>query len=356
MPASYGFQESEVLTQIAPELIQNNALSDPIFGYFPIVEQDAYMLRWTVDDNFRGLMALRGMDGAPPRVQRPGRNLYETRPGVFGEYFGLDERELTERAKGFPANMTVPIDVADLVREGQAVLTVRQVQRMKQMAWGLALTHALYLPLPTGGFGYEETFAGQTMATAVLWSDPLNSTPIHDLRQLQFVYGRGTSNNFQQTGEAWMNGRTAQYIMQNRNPADAGGIRADYGATVFNSVDDFNKILIASGAPKICIWEDSIQVGSNAGEPGFVNNNYQMLIPDGVVWVVAARPANEKPGRFIWSRHMVNGGGTKPYAFVKDFTKNNPMPNVPPTIEVHQGFNGGVAQTRPSQTVTMLVA
>ena len=355
MPAIYTMQESAVYNRIAPDLIQTQAEQDPIFQKFPIRELNAARLRWSIKDNYRGLMNLRGYDGAPTRVLRPGETLFETNPGVFGEFGQLDEMELTERAKGFPADMTVPCDVGDMVSEWQMVLTVRQAQRMAQMAWGLATTHNLTILFPQGGAGFTESYAGQTMTVAVLWSDPMNSTPIHDLRQLQFLYGRGTSNNFQQQAEAWMNGRTAQYIMQNRNPADAGGIRGDLGATIFNSVDEFNKILLASGAPKICIYEGAYQADQQPGA-AFVNNNYVQYLPDGVVWVCAARPGNDLPGAFYYTRHMVNGGGTKPYAFVDDYTKAEPHPAVPPKIVIHQGFSGGVVQERPTQTVTMMVA
>lgn len=355
MPATYTFLESAVYNRIAPDLVQTQANDNPIFQKFPIRQLNAARLRWSIKENYRGLMNLRGYDGAPTRVLRPGENLYEVNPGVFGEFGQLDEMELTERARSLPMDMTVPIDVSDMVTEWQAVLTTRLVQRMCQMAWGVALMHNLTILFPQGGPGFTESFPGQTMTVAVLWSDPMNSTPIHDLRQLQFVYGRGTSNDFQQKAEAWMNGRTAQYIMQNRNPADAGGIRGDLGATIFNSVDEFNKILLASGAPKICIFDGSPQMDTAPNTP-FVNNNYAMYIPDGVVWVCAARPGGDLPGAFLYTRHMVNGGGTQPYAFVDDYTKSEPHPQVPPKIIIQQGFNGGPVQERPTQTVTMMVA
>ena len=355
MPINYVFQESAVVNQIAPDLIQAMTLDDPIFKYFPIRELNASKLRWTIKDNYRGLMNLRGYDGAPTRVLRPGESLFESNPAVFGEFGQLDEMELTERSRGFPADMTIPMDVSDMVREWQMVLTTRQIQRMRQMTWGLAVTHNLQILFPQGGAGFTETFAGQTVTVATLWSNLMTATPLHDLRQLQLNYGRGTSNNFMAQGEAWMNLRTAQFIMDNRNPADVGGIRAQYGATVFNSLDDFNKVLLQQGAPKICIQDESYQLDT-APNAAFVNNNYALYLPDGVVWVVAARPGNETPGVFMWTRHMVNGGGTKPYAFVDDYTKSEPHPQVPPKIIIHQGFSGGCVQERPSQTVTMIVA
>lgn len=359
MPVQYVYQDSFVLNEIAPELIQSTALEDPIFKYFPIREHNQSKLRYRMKDNYTGIMSLRGYDGAPTRVLRPGESVFEVDPGVYGEFGLLEEQELTERAKNFPADQTIPCDVSDMVREWQQVLTVRQVQRMRSSAWTLATTGNLVVALPTGGVGHRVTFAGQYYNPATLWSNLNSSTPLHDLRQLQLVFGRGTSNNFMAQADAWMNLKTAQYILDNRNAADVGGIRAEYGQTVFNSIEEFNKILLSQGAPKINICEESYQVNTSESSTftagNYAGNNYQMYLPDGVVWVVAKRPGNELPGEFMWTRHMVNGGGTKPYALIKDFTRDV-LASVPPKIEVHQGFNGGPVQERPSQTVTMLVA
>ena len=354
---SYTYQDSQVLERIAPELIQSSVLVDPIFKAYPIRDLKAAKLRWTVDDNSRGLMNPRGYDGAPTRVVRPGRSLFEALPGVYGEFGLLDELELTTRAASFPANVDLPMDVSDMVTEWQSILTTRQSQRMRMTAWVLATTHNLVVPLPQGGVGHQESFAGQTMTVPVLWSNLMTATPLHDLRQLQFAYGRGTSNSFMAQAEAWMNQKTAQYLMDNRNPADVGGIRAEYGATVFNSIADFNKILLSQGAPTIMIYEDSYQVDVPGAAPGTnPGNAYQMYLPDGVVLVIAARPNGEVPGEFLWTFNMVNKS-TQPYALVKDKTGGNKgFETVPPIIEVHQGFNGGPVQKRPSQTVTMIVA
>src|ERR1017187_7763009 len=110
MPVQYTYQDTAVINQIAPELIQSTALQDPIFGYFPIREHPQVKLRWRVKDNYRGLMSVRGFDGAPTRVQRPGETLYEELAGVYGNFGQLDEQELSERARGFPADMTIPMD------------------------------------------------------------------------------------------------------------------------------------------------------------------------------------------------------------------------------------------------------
>lgn len=357
MPASYVYQDTAVLEKIAPELIQFIALADPIFKYFPIREHKQSKIRWSILDNYRGLMNVRGYDGAPTRVARPGSTVFEEKPGVFGEFGQLDEQELTERADGFPADMTIPMDVSDMIREWQMILTVRQTQRMRQICWTHATAHAITVALPNGGIGYQAGYTGNTLTIATLWSNLTTATPIHDLRQLQFLYGRGTSNNFGAPAEAWMNRKTAGYIMDNRNPADAGGIRAQFGNTVFNNIEDFNKILLAQDCPVIRIYDDSFQIEQLGAAPGFNPGNlYQLYLPDGVVWVVAARPGNELPGEFMWTKHTINGGGTKPYAFVDDYTKSEPHPSVPPKIIIHQGFNGGAVQTRPSQTVTMVVA
>ena len=78
-------------------------------------------------------------------------------------------------------------------------------------------------------------------------------------------------------------------------------------------------------------------------------------IPDGELLVVASRADGTKPGQFQMVRNELTKS-PKPYSFVKDFTKGPNGPEVPPRMEVHAGFNGGVALHRPSQLLRMVVA
>lgn len=346
MPVVYSFQDSATLTVVAPDLIQAATMDDPIFKIFPIRERNASRLRWTIKDNYRGLMALRGLGGEPTRVNRVGLRIFEALPGAYGEFETIDEIEMTNRAAGFPADMDIPISVDDLVAEGQEQLTMRQVSRMKQISWLLAVNSTFAVPLPGGGIGHTESYVGQTVTVNPLWTDSLNSRPMKNLRDLQPTFGFGTSNKFDGMSGAWLNSMTLNYLLANTNPNDIGGKRVVNGATV-NDLPTFNRILLEANLPQINIWDD-----------GYIDDNgvFQLYIPTGKIVVVGKRPDGEVPGEFQMTRNANNPNmEPKPYSFVDDRTQG-PTKTVPPRIDVHQGFNGGPVMERATQLITLTVA
>ncbi|MBB6053267.1 hypothetical protein [Armatimonas rosea] len=345
MPITYVFQDSFTLTRISPDLIQTAAMDDPIFDIFPLRPRNAAKLRWAIKDKYTGLMGLRGLGGEPSRVNRVGEKVYESDPGAYGEFETVDETEMTNRGAGFPAGMDIPIDIRDLVSDAQYHLTVRQVSRMKQVAWALALSQTITVLLPGGGVGWQESYTGQTLTPATPWSTLATSTPLADLRSLQPTYGFGTSNKFNSQARLIMNSVTKNYLLGNTNAADLGGKRVENGATI-NDLPGINRILVAQDLPPIEVWDDGYIDDAGA---------FQLYIPNGRALVVGARPTGETPGEFQLTRNMNNPNGEPaPYAFVDDRTKGDKK-SVPPRIDVHQGFNGGPVVERPSQLVTLVV-
>lgn len=338
---TYTFQQNAVLTELSQSLIQTATTDDPIFKIFPIRQRNATRLRWSIKDNYKGLMKLRGLGGEPTSIQRVSTNVYEDLPGVYGEFATLDEIEMTNRSSGV---IGMPVSVDDLVNESQEQLTLRQVMRMKQIAWALAVSNTFSVTLPTGGVGHTGSYSGQTATVSPLWSTTTTATPLKDLRGLQATYGKGTSNMFNGMAQAWANSTTVNYLLSNTNAADFGGKKTMGGGSM-NSLADFNKVATDQMAPTINVWDD-----------GYVDDNgtFQLFIPDGKVLVVGKRPNGETPGEFQMTRNMVNGG-SNPYAFVDD-RSNGPRQQVPPRIDVHQGFNGGPVVERGTQLVTLTVA
>lgn len=344
MPVTYTYQTNAALTQISQNLIQSATLDDPIFKIFPIRKRNASRLRWTVKDNYKGLMKLRGLGGEPTSIQRVATNIYEDIPGVYGEFATIDEVEMTNRAANFPATMDIPISVEDLINESQEQLTLRQVQRMKQICWLLAVSATFSITLPTGGIGHTASYTAQTVTVSPLWSTAATSAPLANFRSLQPTFGRGTSTVFSGMAEAWMNSVTLNYALANTNAADYGGKRNAGGGT-FNGITGLNQVLLDQATPKINIWDD-----------GYIDDAgvFQLYIPDGKVLVIGKRPNGETPGEFQMTRNAVSGS-TGEYSFVDDRTRM-PRLAVPPRIDIHQGFNGGPVIERPTQLVVMTVA
>jgi hypothetical protein len=345
MSVTYVYQSSATIEKIAPELIVTAAMDDPVFDILPIHPINSSRLRWTIKDNYRGLMGLRGLGGSPVRATIVGTNIYETSPAAFGEFMDIDEIEMTNRAAGVPANMEVPINVADLVSERQEQLTIRQVQRMKHLAYTLLLTGTVTVNLPDGAPGWNNAYTPQTLTVSPLWSSTTTAHPLADLRSLQPTYGFGTSGKFGNMAKMYMNTATANYLLANSLATDLGGKRLDFGQTV-NFLPEVNRYLLTADLPQIVIHDD-----------GYVDDagTFHLWIPTGKVIVVGARPADEQPGNFQITRNINNPDkGARPYAFIKDYT-SGAIKTVPPRIEVHQGFNGGPVVQRASQIVIMTV-
>jgi hypothetical protein len=346
MPVTYTYQETSVLTRIANDLILRPTMDDPVFKILPIRPRNSMNLRWIIRDNYIGLMKLRGLGGEPTRVNKVGQKVFETTAGVFGEFETVDEKEMTTRAAGFPADLSVPIDVKDLVAEAQEQLTARQISRMKQIAWNLLINGTISIALSEGGIGYSESYTQQAVTVSPLWSSTTTATPLVNLQDLQPTYGRGTSNMFNGMAEMWMNSKTANYLIRNRNSADLGGSRTRYGAT-FNDIRTINEILVDQNVPVINIWDD-----------GYLDDSgtFQLYLPDGKVLVVGKRPDGELPGEFQITRNANNPDmGARAYAEVLNYT-DGPAKRIPPTIQIHQGFNGGAVVERAKQLVIMTVA
>jgi hypothetical protein len=344
MAVTYTFQTPAVLQPLSQNLIQSATLDDPIFKIFPIRRRDTMRVRWSIKDNYKGTMKLRGLGGEPTRVQKVSTNIYEDVPGVYGEFETIDETEMADRARGFPSTMNVPVDVGDLVTESQEHLTIRQVSQMKKICWLLAISGTFSEALPGGGVGHTGAYNQQTVTVSPLWSTTATATPLKNFRDLQPSFGFGSSTMFNGMAEAWMNSATLNYALGNTNAADFGGRRSAGGGTL-SGLSDLNRVLLDQGTPTINVWDDGYYDESNT---------FQLYIPTGKVLVVGKRPNGETPGEFQMTRNMVSNSPA-PYSHVDDRANAGPMQAIPPRIDVHQGFSGGPVVERPTQLAVMTV-
>jgi hypothetical protein len=135
---TFNYPTNYELSQIEPDLTARAAAGRLGLDIMPVRNVNAGEVRWSQQDNFYGLQALRGLDGAPTRVQRVGTKTYTYEPGVFGEFIDITETELTRRA-GYAPNGT-PIDIADLVVDADQQLINREFDRIEATIWALLTT------------------------------------------------------------------------------------------------------------------------------------------------------------------------------------------------------------------------
>lgn len=346
----YVYMNSVEYMEIQPELMQRGAEGRLGMAIMPVREVRASRVRWRQLDNYRGLQNMRGMDGLPVRIKKPGSNLFEYEPGVFGDFDIVEEKELTDRSLNLDVQ-TQPVDVADLVAESDEVLLGRELDRIESSIWALLTTGtiSIYKPGENGPLlGWTYTYVIQSATAAILWSSTATATPIANLQAIQLLgQYAGRSVNFGSGAVAYMNSYTANLLLNNTNATDLGGRRQSGGGT-YNTLNDVQQFLIGQNLPKMQVYDE-----------GYIDLNgvYQKYIPNGKVVIIGQRPAGAKIGYYFKTinQNVPLSGRPGSYRYVIDHTRG-PVPRTPPTLEIHRGHNGGPSMQYPSAVYVLTVA
>lgn len=326
------------LQQVAQDKLPNLIANRPIFSILPIRNADADIVMWDQEDNYVGLQQIRGLNGQPQRVKRIGGKRYMMQPGVYGEYISIDEIEITRRRPYGAFNGSVPID--DLVMQAQDQLLGRRLDRIEKIGWDLLTTGTFSVAGPDGITYQTDTFALQTYSAGTAWSTAATSGPLGDFRAVQLL-SRGHSVNFGATAKAYMNRVTFNNFIKNTNAADLGGKRTA-GLAAVNDINSANTILAGEDLPQIVIFDGGYQDESNTFQP---------FIANAKVVVVGTRTDGAAIGEYQMTRNA-NNPGAAPGAYMKVVDEPD---DVPRSIQVHDGHNGGPAVYFPSAIVVMSV-
>lgn len=327
------------LGTIAQDLIPRLIEDRPIFQILPIRNVDNYLVMWEQLDNFIGLQQVRGLNGAPPKVSRVGVKRYQMQPGVYGEHIPLDEVELTIRRQ--MGSFGTPIDVSDLVMQSQQQLLSRRLDRIEAIGWTLLGTGTFAVAGPSGALLHTDSYAVTTFSAIVPWQTPGTSTPLADLRAVQ-VLARGHSVRFDRSAQAFMNQVTLNRLLSNTNPADIGGRRATGLATI-NGLSQLNELMTLDNLPALVPYDQGYLNASSVFVPH---------IPDNTVIVVGKRLDGSPIGNYQMVRN-VNNPGMAPGPYMRVIDKGEV--EVPRSIEIHDGHNGGPAILFPSAVIRMNV-
>lgn len=302
-----------------PRLMQDR----PIFRHFPIVSVNNHILQWEQKDNYTGLQQLRGLGGAPQRVNRVGGKRFMAEPGAYGEFVTLDEQELTRRREW--GSFDRPVDVTDLVTEAQDHLLGRRIDRCEVIGWNCA--RGTFSVSGPNGIVHTDSFTIQTYTASVPWSTVATATPIRDFRAVALL-ARGHSVSFGRQATAYMNRTTVNNLLNNTNANDVGGKRVP-GSINILELAQLNKVLLDNDLPQIEVYDETYL--DEDGTP-------QLYIPNGEVLVFGNRPGGQPLGEYRMTRNANNPGmAAGPYTKIIDTLDRE----VPRRIEVHDGHNGG---------------
>lgn len=338
--STFLYPTNEELTEIAQEKLPVLVMQDPIFTLMPMTTKDTHVLSWEQKDNYTGLQAARGLNGQPGRVKAVGGKRYNISPGVYGDFKAIDEMELTVRRQ-WGDQMAKPIDITDLITEGQDHLLQRRIDRIRYIGWTL-LTKGVFTVLgPDGALMHSDAFPVQSYVAATPWSTNATSTPLKDYRAVKLLQ-RGKSTSFGKNSTSYMNQVTFNNLVANTNQNDIAGRRVTGLLSPLNQ-DEINKILLGEDLPQIQIWDD-----------GYFDDNgtFHTFIPDNVAVLVGVRPGNAPVMEYVMTRNANNPGMTAG-AYTKVVDKGETQ--VPREIVVHDGHNGGPAIYFPGSVVIMSV-
>lgn len=339
---TFTYASSAELRQVAQDKLPNLEANRPIFSILPIETVDAHILMWEQEDNYVGLQQIRGLNGQPGRVKKTGAKRYLMQPGIYGEYSNIDELELTERRQY--GQFGQPVSIDDLVMKEQDRLLTRRLDRIEKIGWDLLTTGTFSVAGPDGLTYQTDTFALQTQSGSD-WSTVASATPLADFRATQLL-SRGHSVSFGPEARAIMNRVTANYLLANTNAADLGG-KKGMGLQSLTSIGDVNRILTGEGLPTIEIFDG-----------GYLNDagTFVPFIANDKVVVVGRRTDGGRIGEYRMTRNA-NNPNLAPGAYMEVIDRGEPGPGrqVPRTIEVHDGHNGGPVIYFPSAIVIVSV-
>jgi hypothetical protein len=334
------FPTNAELELIAQDLLPRMMVDRPEFKWFPVANEDAFLVMWEQRDNWQGLQQVRGLNGEPGKVSRLGSKRYLMQPGVYGEFTTLDEMEMT--VKRSPGTFATPIDVTDLVAREEERLLMRRIDRISTIIWTLLVTGTFSVAGPTGAVLHTDSYTTQTYSAAVTWVTSATATPLADLRAIQLLH-RGHSVDFGSRAVAYMNRITFNQMISNTNAADIYGRRTQ-GLGTINSPEQLNQLLAMDDLPNFQVYDEGY-----LAEP---SGTFTPYIPNNKVVVVGKRLDNSPIGEYKMVRNA-NNPGLAPGAYMK--IVDNGDRAVPRLIQVHDGHNGGPALYFPSAIVVMTV-
>jgi hypothetical protein len=274
-------------------------------------------------------------------VARVGSKRYRAEPGVYGEFIALDEEELTTRRRRASYDGG-PIRINDLVAEAFEQLLTRRINLIEKIGWDLIVKGVFSVAHKVNtGVTYTGSYTPPQLTPNPLWS-PANkatATPLADMRTYR-DYGVGQSCSFGGNAMQFCNSVTARAILANTNPDDLGGILMGGGNTV-NSLTNVNEILVMNDIPKISIYD-----GGYVDETG----TWQYFLPTGKVLVVGRRTSGVALGRYRYTRN-INAPNAAPAPYSRVIMKGDK--EVPASIEVHDGHNGGPLIQFPGSVIVV---
>lgn len=334
----YSFPESATIQALERErlpVLANNYAGNRIL---PISEQNAETVLWEIQDDITGMTFARGAEEPYPVVDQDGITRFYTKPGRFGESMQISEEKM-ERMRQIGTLGDV-INVDSEIADMQQKLAIREQVLIEYLRWQLLVFGVCRALKKDGGFIDVARFTPQVYNVSHDWRDPDNSTPLQDFRNVDQQYA-GFGHSFGVGAIAWMNKRTGQGMLSNKNGSDLYGRRTQGLGSVL-ALKDANELFTGEGLANTTQYDENYLDAGRA---------VQRFIPDGYVVVTGYRAdVGVQCGDYIMTRNASNPGGAPGIYAATGVAMR--APKLPYT---ERGHNGGLRIRYRRQVVVMKV-
>jgi len=296
------FPRNRALDEVLQEVVRDRT---KLIGQsiLPFVEEQTQMVEWDEEDHEQGKTSAHVMGTEPRIAGRPGSKTHRYEPIPHKEQELIKEDEMLKaRQLGTLAGV---VNLNDLVMKRFNAGVNKDWITVEAEIWQALLGH---LVVNENGVRVDETFPVQEFTPTTPYDDLENATPLADWNACKLLF-RNTGASMQGAKE-YMNSKTLNRIIENRNTDDLRGFNDGLRAVTFD-VDGLNKINKARGYPEIVEydegWEDE-------------DAQFNLFIPDGKSVIVGKRTLGQNAGDYVLtpSLHRQKNGLPAPgfFAFV----------------------------------------
>lgn len=286
---------------------------DPFVKHFPLGYRNAWVIRWDQKDNPYGLLPQGALDTPPTLMQMPGRKITEVEPGVYRGYTLVKESELTKSVQ--PGTLADPVIISERLADVNLYFGEMLANRLYKMYADLG-TAGVINNTDENGNQHTYNINGYSKNSVSAWtSDPLNATPIDDLRAIASALNRGTSTRFGQRSKLLMADEGVTALLATKQIRDS--FKSNYGATYLAPFDNamktgdtpalngdrgINKLFFGMGLPEIVPWNRGYYANFADARDKTKANFTKFLTGTQAVWL-GYRPNNQQSGQISFARH-----------------------------------------------------
>jgi hypothetical protein len=344
MPTPFEIQGAVRLRKLNALYLPRSLDTRLLLKLFPFFKDNSTKLIYERRGFVTGLQWARGEGGPTGPVRRPGIESFSVAPGRYGDYYDVTESEL-EDMRDVGSWNEFESDTAQVAR-GSEYLNTRFLDRAENSIAQMMMTGVISASNVAGTEMDRQVFNIPQYTPAILFDQLATAVPLNYIRKLIPKLMLGIAADFRK-GFLLCSRPTLNLVMNNANPADFFGRRADYGAT-FNKLEDLNDFMASNDLPQFKTYDE----GWYSDPVGNAKPVFNRFLTNGKVVLCGVRDDGEPIGEYRLTRAAANPGSAPGEWFsVEDRRNMEPF-----KVILRQGHNGGCVPYYPEAIACLNVA